>query len=525
VTSVLVPPGSGARFDVRAPRTRGFRAAAALIGLFAFLVSVAWSWQPSYWGDEAASVMSAERSLSSLFRMLGHVDAVHGAYYVFLHVWIEVFGASELSTRMPSALAIGAAAAGTAVLSHILVNARVAGIAGLVFAVLPRVTYMGAEARSAALATAILVWATVILVRALQSGSRHSDPRLGRSGLLWWAAYAILMAAGIYMFLYVILLIPVHAIAVPLLHRREGMRSTGAGSPAPWRSWAVATTGVLALSFPVLFWGYREREQIAFIGRRPQRDLLDAAVLQWFGNVPLAIAAWALVVLAAVTVLASRNARASGVRPTGRVVTVMLAWMLVPSAVLLAGTHLVTPMYALRYLSMCAPAAAIVMAIGIACFRLTGLQVAALLVVVLLAVPTYVRQRGEFGKNGGSDWRQAATVLETKARASDAVVFDATVRPSRKPRLALHLYPDAFRGLRDITLDVPYDQTNGLWDRTVPLADVIDELPEAGTVWLVQYQGSRQHSDRTDVRALHQQGYSLIDSTTVNRTVIIEMSR
>ena len=73
-----------------------------MIGLFAFVVSAAWSWQPSYWGDEAASVLSAQRSLPSLFGMLGNVDAVHGFYYVFLHFWIDEFGATEFATRLPN---------------------------------------------------------------------------------------------------------------------------------------------------------------------------------------------------------------------------------------------------------------------------------------------------------------------------------------------------------------------------------------------------------------------------------------
>ena len=75
------------------------------------LASFAGSWVPSLWGDETVSIMSAERSLPSLFSALGHIDAVHGGYYLFLHGWIGLFGASELSVRLPSAIAVGFAAA------------------------------------------------------------------------------------------------------------------------------------------------------------------------------------------------------------------------------------------------------------------------------------------------------------------------------------------------------------------------------------------------------------------------------
>ena len=96
-----------------------------LLGIVGTAVASIGSWIPSYWGDEAASVMSAERSLPSLFRMLGHVDAVHGTYYVFLHFWIGAFGASEFSTRFPSAIAAGLLVAGTFVLGQRLARRSV----------------------------------------------------------------------------------------------------------------------------------------------------------------------------------------------------------------------------------------------------------------------------------------------------------------------------------------------------------------------------------------------------------------
>lgn len=457
--------------------------------------------------------MSAERSLPSLFRMLGHIDAVHGTYYLFLHFWIQLFGASELSTRLPSAIAIGIATAGTAVLARRLINTRVAVVAALVFAVLPRVTYMGAEARSTAMATAIAVWLTILLVHALDSRSARPGVRFGL-----WAGYGVLFSAGLYVFLDSVLLVPVYALAVLLLtdgHRR-------------WTSlarWAVATAAGLALAAPVLYWGVGEHDQLSFIARRPQISVFDAAVDQWFGNVALAAVAWALVFVAIAAVFLGRRDRPTPAPATRGVLAVLLAWMVIPSAVLLIGTHLIAPMYALRYLSICAPAAAIVLAVGIVCFRARGPQAAALLVVVALAVPSYVSQVGPFAKNGGSDWRQAAAVLQADAKPGDGVVFDGSVLPSRKPRLAKHLYPNAFAGLNDITLARPYQSTSGLWDKTMPLASATDRLTHTNTVWLLQFKGSKESRDGTNISTLQQLGFAVTTNTTVNRTIIIEMTR
>jgi len=521
MASVLTHPVPEAQDELREHRTPGFGRVATLLGLFGLMVSAAGSWRPSYWGDEAASVLSAERSLPSLFRMLGNVDAVHGTYYLFLHAWIDVFGTSEFATRFPSAIAVGIATAGTAVLARELTNMRIAVIAGVVFAVLPRVTYMGAEARSFAFATAIAVWLTVLLVRILRAEAAHPLVRptrwrdFGWKRTARWTGYAVLLAVGVYMFIYLLLLVPVHALMVLLIGRRG----------APWLAWAASSVTGIVLALPVLYWGIMEREQIDFLSRRPQVDALEAAVYQWFGKAPLAVAAWTLVILALTTVFLIHRDRARPVGMTRGVVAVMLAWMLVPSAALLVGTEVLTPMYALRYLSFCTPAVAIAIAVGIACFRLPAMQAVALLVIVALTLPTYLAQRGEFGKNGGSDWRQAAEMLEEKVQPGDAVVFDETIRPSRKTRLVYRMYPEAFSGVRDVTLARPYYETDFLWDEVLPLPDAVDRLSGIQTVWLLQFRGSRQNTSQADVSTLEQLGFSVAESTRVHRTEIIEMTR
>jgi len=47
---------------------------------------------PAYWGDEADSVSAVSRSLPQLLRMLRHVDAVHGLYYLTLWPVTRVLG-------------------------------------------------------------------------------------------------------------------------------------------------------------------------------------------------------------------------------------------------------------------------------------------------------------------------------------------------------------------------------------------------------------------------------------------------
>ena len=439
--------------------------------------------------------------------MLGDVDAVHGFYYVFLHFWINEFGATEFATRLPSAIAIGVAASGVFVLARTVLSTRVAVLSGFVFAILPRVTYMGAEARSTAFATAIAVWLTVVLVRALRS-----DPDTHRSRWLW-VAYSVLLALGIYDFLYIVLLLPVHAAIVYLSRARW----------AGFRRFALATVLGCVLAVPVLVFGLAQHDQISFIARRPQISVLEAAVRQWFGSVPLAIAAWLLIGIAIYSVLVA--GRVSQQRGARNALIISLLWMLIPSAILLIGTHLIAPMYSLRYLSICAPAAAIAVAMGLATLRPRWVRYGALAVVVALAVPNYIDQRGDFAKNDGSDWRQVADIVHAGSRPGDAIVFDESVLPSQRPRLAEHLYPAAFAGLTDVTLDTSYVDSNWLWDTTKPLADVTDRLADITRVWVLQNRGSAENTSGSDIRTLQESGFVTTDSITVNRTTIIEMTR
>ncbi len=511
-----VPPeGQRARIANRL-RNLAHQHAVWLVAIAAFLVSFAWSWQPSYWGDEAASVMSAERSFPSLFGMLQNVDAVHGLYYLFLHGWIDLFGASELSTRLPSALAIGAAAAGTVVLARFFMSTRVAIGGALLFAVLPRVTYMGTEARSTAIATAIGVWLTVLLVHALQSRTASR-----RRYLLLWVSYSVVLALGIYVFLFLALLLPVHAVVVLVVARGHNL----------WRrgfTWFAASLLGLVLAAPIFLAGSAQREQIAFIGRRPTVPVTEAAVTQWFDTVPVAIVAWSLMTVAMVAVfLGLRRTfnRGGGILPSRGGLLIFLAWMVIPSAILLIGTQVLTPMYSLRYLSLCAPAVGVVMAVGVGALANNWLRAASVLALVIVIVPVYAVQHGDYGKNEGSDWRQVADIMAVEAVPGDGIVFDQSVRPSRVPRLAMHVYPDAFRGLRDITLTRSFADTAWLWDEVAPLTDVLPQVVGLDRIWLLQYSGSGAAKSEKDIDTLMLQGFHVMDQTLVNRIRIIEMTR
>ncbi|GAB3040860.1 glycosyltransferase family 39 protein [Parafrigoribacterium mesophilum] len=499
---------------------------AASLGALATLVSLLGSWIPSLWGDEAASAMSAQRSIPSLFRMLGQVDAVHGAYYLGLHAWVKVVGTSPFSLRLPSAFAVGLTVMAVVVLVRRLSTPRVAIAAGILCAVLPRVTYMGEEARSFAFSSAIAAWLTVLLVEAVR--------RRPGSAVLW-IGYGVLLTLGIYLFLFVTLFAVVY-LAVLL-----GARLSGADRRALLWRWAAATGAAFVAAMPLFALALHEREQIAYLTTAPQITFVTIALGLWFGNAWwFAAAAWLLLVVvgvdAVVRMVHSRRDRISAA-PGVSLELVAGAWLLVPS-VLLIMSHFVLEDFTARYLSFCAPAAAILIAVAVDLLAArfapahdtakapeSRMFLAGVLLLVALAVPVYLSQRQPFSKND-SDWAQISATLARHSTPGDAVVFDETARPSLRPRLAMHTYPDGFAGLRDVTLEVPFQRNRTWYDKAYRVERALELGRFAGVdrVWLVEYSDGIA-PDSYGLPALRAAGFSVVQRLDGHRSVILELAR
>src|SRR5215470_9062444 len=109
-------PAAGAAPGGRGAGRAGARAAAGWAQVVAAAAGMAGL---GVWGlargsamgnDEVASRWAARLSLSQLARLVRHVDAVHGLYYLLLHGWTAI-GTSPALLRVPSVAAMVAAAA------------------------------------------------------------------------------------------------------------------------------------------------------------------------------------------------------------------------------------------------------------------------------------------------------------------------------------------------------------------------------------------------------------------------------
>lgn len=388
-------------------------------------------------------------------------------------------------------------------------------IAGTLCAVLPRLTDVGSEARSYAFTAALATWLTVIVVRILRS----HEPRTRL-----WVCYGVLLAIGTWLFIYLALIAVAHLAVLVASPRRATLARPG----------LVAIAAALFATTPLVVLAYRERGQVAYLASRDYRDPTSLFVSPFFENLAVAIAGWVLITVA--VALSIRDWRTGWHRwqvPTASSVSALIpvAWLLVPAAILI-GSSTVIADYTPRYLAMCAPAAGLLMAVpvdalaGLTRHHWAGALAAAVVVAVAaIAVPVWVHQRGPYAKND-SDWAAISAELAAHASPGDAVAFDDSVRPSRKPRLALDTYPQGFRGLRDPTLRTGFQASPTWYDQVISLtqAQRMGRLAGVSTVWMVEY-ASHGHVDHDGIAALRSAGFREVGRLVTHRSVILEFHR
>lgn len=489
----------------------------ALFGTLATLLSAAGSWIPSFWGDEAASIMSARRPLASLPELLDTVDAVHGTYYLLLHFWIDLVGISPFLVRLPSSLAIGVTAAGAVVLARQLAGSRAAVLSGAVVVLLPRLTLVGTETRSFAMSAAFVIWATVLLVAILARAERRAP---------FWLLYAALMIAASYLFLFALFALPAHAVVVALSTRHGHLHPPGErmGMAARWL--AVSLITLIALA-PLVRLAYDQRSQLDYLHERDAASPYAVLVTTWFGNPVYAALAFALILVPVVAAVAARFGRhlplgPATAGPAGLGVGAAAAVAFVPMALLLL-LNLADPLFTHRYLVGSAPAVAVVMGAGLARLR-PRVALAGALLLALAALPSYVGQRTPFAKVG-SDWAQLSEIISDNSSPGDALVFDETTGPSARPRLAQRVYPAQFTGLRNILLDVPYYENDYWWDRTYKVPTVSERFTDVHTVWAVQYRVPGGEPDDYQMAELADLGFTVDRTWECNSSVVYKLTR
>ncbi len=417
---------------------------------------------PSYWRDEGATLAAVQRPFGALIRMLGNVDAVHGAYYMIIWVVARFGGTGEFATRLPSALAMTVAAAGVAAIGRRLVSPLAGLFAGLVFAVLPEISWYGQDARSYAMVTALATTASYLLVRVLGTGG-------SRRG--WLAGYGLALAGLGLVNIFGLILIPAHGLTVAIAARRAAGRRAGGRLMAGWL--AAAGLAVVVVS-PLCWLAWQQRAPDSWLKTPGSGTLANVPYLVG----PPALAGVVLLIIACGILLSAAAGRA-GLRSgwPGVLPALCLPWLLLPPAVLLAGS-LIQPVYVLRYILFVLPALALLAGAALAAFgRVAG--AIALAIVVLIGFPAQleVRWHGSHGDN----IRMADAIVAAAARPGDAVLYAST--GARNMSAA---YPDGLAALRNIALDRGPVPSGTLAGTYLPAPAVRRRLAGVHRVWVVE---------------------------------------
>ncbi|GIH70512.1 glycosyltransferase family 39 protein [Sphaerimonospora thailandensis] len=362
-------------------------------------------------GDELATYSAVTRSLSGLWLLVQHIDGHFLPYYLFMHFWAMLSDA-EWWLRLPSALALGVAAGFLADLGRRLHSARAGLLGAALFAVLPSVSYHGANARPyafAAAAAVISAWALHRLVEA---------PTTRRA--CWYAGGVALLGCT---HLFSVLVLPAQLLAAAwLLPRREILT----------RALPAMAAGCLPVAVLGLV-GWGERHAISWI--KPHGpDVLLKFPKMVTGSPTLGPALFAVAVAGVVILLrrpADRADRADRTGRTGRAWGALLGgWLVFPPVLLLLVSAVLTPAYVDRYLFVAAPALALTAGVtlaagydllrsGVLIPRLTAWG--AVLIAAVLGMPDQIDYRQQNGHY--DDFPGAVRVVQSKARQRDAILY------------------------------------------------------------------------------------------------------
>ena len=353
------------------------------------------SGSPSIWVDESFTARAAHSSYAS------YVEGYHWLYYSLLRPWTAVAGTSEWALRFPSVVGAMIASALVVVLGRKLFDRWVALAAGLFLATSPFVVQWSQQARGYTLLLALSLVATLLLLRALERGTRLDWAIYGVSYaavLVWHPVAGLLLVAPQAVLAYqrrervmphgLLAAVIICALGVPWV-AQIAMRSTGEGVAMNW------------LKAPTLDVG--------------TRALLDVSGITGLGALLCLLGLWVLV------------------RTRRRDDAVWLSvWAFSPFLLALAVSTF-RPIYLDRYLMVASPAFALLAGVAV---MGVGRRLRPVLIVAVVAMTSVGLAQWYSTSDGnwrGEDWRSAVgTVLERGGEADAIVVAPWSAAPAAR---------------------------------------------------------------------------------------------
>lgn len=395
-----------------------------LLMLGAFAWRVQGLTNQSLWRDEVDAIYFALRDLPDTLAMFGAMAQNGVLYFLSLRVWFHLAGATEFTLRYLSVLAGVLTVPLTWQVARRLLGSpgkaghgfRVAELmpllAALLLAVNPYQLWYGQEGKMYTLMTALALLAHCCWLKGIsQGGWRH------------WLLYLVTVSLALYIHLLSILLIPLHLLwfllAWPQSHRHwRGYGFALAGLTLPylpfvWWQWAMLTsadklTGFSFTPLPEMLHGLLMSHSYGLLPPPPIFRLLPIFFLGAVG------------LLLGVGALAEKALDLSGLQnltdlAPWRRYALLISWLFVPILTIYA-LSLRQPVYTDRYIIWIAPAAMILLALGVqTLYQSAGRLAAPLIVILLLYTVGLWLQMG---------WRQKTETIKYDLRSAITYVAE-----------------------------------------------------------------------------------------------------
>ncbi|MCF3129776.1 glycosyltransferase family 39 protein [Streptomyces olivochromogenes] len=477
------------------------RATAAAIAVPAAVLFVLGLWgldRGGMWRDEAVTFQVARRTVPEIWRLLHGVDAVHGLYYLLMHVLL-VPHPGEVLLRLPSVCAAAVTAGLIGALGARLVRPRVGLWAGLLYAVTPMAGHYAQEGRSYALVAAGATGATLLLVRAVAAGGR-----------LWWTYGTVL---GVTCWL--------HELAVLLLVAHAATLALARVSGSVWRGWGRAAVVVVLTLLPMVAVSHAQSAQVAWL-RAPTPERAEGLLRAFLGPTPGVY--WTCLAFAVVG-----TTRLVGRRGEVTCAGVALPLAVLPPVVLMLVSQL-SPLYVDRYVLYALAGAPLLVAVGAdrvaeALRRLLPSPHLTLAGVVAIALALGhqlpLLRQDRLAGHRPDDLGAVAAVAGRQLRPGDPVLF----LPSHARNTAL-TYPAGFRGTRDVALAVGASASGTLYGTEVGPDALRRRLARLDRVWVIaeryMVNGAdppRSPTERLKLTVLNQE-FALAEETVRNRSTV-----
>ena len=238
---------------------------------------------------------------------------------------------------------------------------------------------------------------------------------------------------------------------------------------------------------PFVWLAVGQAHQIVWISPVGRRTVEDVAVQQYFERSPLFLIASACVVVTAVILWRFTSAQLS--KPDRQLLILAIAWLVVPTALILGYSAIVHPIYTPRYLCFTAPAMALLLGVCTGALAVRPWIAAAVLVVFTLAAgPNYLLvQRSPYAKYG-MDYSQVADLIASKAKGEpgECLLVNDTVTFMPAPmRPLLAARPDAYAKVVDISLWQKATERNDVFDTNLIPQASVGPLNVCRVLWII----------------------------------------